>query len=67
MTEPTTPACASCGSPLPNINQKGSLTDRWPDFPFCSDRCRLLDLNKWLTGHYVIPGPPVDVDEREED
>jgi endogenous inhibitor of DNA gyrase (YacG/DUF329 family) len=26
-------------------------------FPFCSDRCRLLDLGKWLGEQYRIPGP----------
>jgi len=26
-------------------------------FPFCSDRCRLLDLGKWLGEDYRIPGP----------
>ncbi len=25
-------------------------------FPFCSDRCRLLDLGKWLGGDYRVPG-----------
>jgi len=29
-------------------------------FPFCSDRCRLIDLGRWLDGKYQIP---VDVDE----
>jgi uncharacterized protein len=33
-----------------------------PDFPFCSDRCRSVDLGKWATGAYVIP-----VTETEED
>ena len=28
--------------------------------PFCSPRCRDVDLNRWLTGRYVVPG-------REED
>jgi uncharacterized protein len=28
-------------------------------FPFCSDRCRMVDLGRWLTGQYVIPGEPV--------
>jgi len=23
-------------------------------FPFCSDRCRLIDLGKWASGGYVI-------------
>ena len=25
------------------------------DYPFCSDRCRNLDLSRWLTGAYAIP------------
>ena len=28
-----------------------------PDFPFCSERCRLLDLGKWASGKYVISSP----------
>ncbi len=28
-----------------------------PAFPFCSDRCRLVDLGKWLGEEYRIPGP----------
>ncbi len=27
-------------------------------FPFCSERCQLADLGKWLDGGYVIAGPP---------
>ncbi len=23
-------------------------------FPFCSDRCRVIDLGKWASGGYVI-------------
>jgi hypothetical protein len=26
-----------------------------PEFPFCSDRCRTVDLGKWASGAYVIP------------
>jgi uncharacterized protein len=33
------------------------------DFPFCSDRCRLLDLGKWASGGYVISSPVTDADE----
>ena len=28
-----------------------------PDFPFCSERCRLLDLGKWASGKYVVSRP----------
>ena len=31
-----------------------------PDFPFCSDRCRLIDLGKWINGGYVISTPVND-------
>jgi endogenous inhibitor of DNA gyrase (YacG/DUF329 family) len=27
-------------------------------FPFCSERCRLVDLGKWLGGEYRIPVAP---------
>jgi hypothetical protein len=27
------------------------------DFPFCSNRCRVLDLGKWASGGYVISSP----------
>ncbi|MGB8011312.1 MAG: DNA gyrase inhibitor YacG [Terriglobales bacterium] len=33
------------------------------DFPFCSDRCRQIDLGKWATGAYVIPSPIDDTEE----
>ncbi len=28
------------------------------NFPFCSDRCKLVDLGRWIDGDYAIPGPP---------
>ena len=28
-----------------------------PEFPFCSERCRLIDLGKWASGGYVISTP----------
>ncbi len=31
-----------------------------PDFPFCSERCRLIDLGKWASGGYVISTPITD-------
>ena len=31
--------------------------------PFCSERCRDVDLNRWLSGSYVVPGRP----EADED
>jgi endogenous inhibitor of DNA gyrase (YacG/DUF329 family) len=28
-----------------------------PDFPFCSERCRLLDLGNWASEKYKISSP----------
>ena len=33
------------------------------DFPFCSERCRLIDLGKWASGQYVVTSPVEDVSE----
>jgi endogenous inhibitor of DNA gyrase (YacG/DUF329 family) len=30
------------------------------DFPFCSDRCRKIDLGKWAMGVYKISSPILD-------
>jgi len=39
--------CPSCGAAaVPR-------TDR--AFPFCSERCRLIDLGRWLDGAYRVP------------
>lgn len=37
-----------------------------PDFPFCSDRCRIIDLGKWASGDYKISSPIQDPDDLEE-
>ena len=36
------------------------ITERGEDFPFCSDRCRLIDLGKWASGGYRISSPILD-------
>jgi len=37
--------CPVCGKP----SQQASR-------PFCSKRCRDVDLNRWFSGSYVVPG-----------
>ena len=27
--------------------------------PFCSERCKLQDLARWVDGHYRVPAEPV--------
>jgi uncharacterized protein len=50
--------CPICKKPVKNSD---------PDFPFCSDRCRTLDLGKWASGGYVISSPVADADEGIQD
>ncbi len=38
-------------------------------YPFCSRRCADVDLNRWLSGAYVIPAvedPPREGEDAEE-
>ena len=34
--------------------------------PFCSDRCRVIDLGKWASGDYRVSSPVLDPDLLEE-
>ena len=38
-----------------------------PEFPFCSPRCRTIDLGKWASGEYVISSPVKDSEELIQD
>jgi len=45
---------------------KTIVIERNEDFPFCSDRCRRIDLGKWASGDYKISTPIQDPDLLEE-
>jgi endogenous inhibitor of DNA gyrase (YacG/DUF329 family) len=42
---------------------KKELKSTAPEFPFCSERCRTIDLGKWASGGYVISSPVNDAEE----
>ena len=42
---------------------KGIVVKSDPEFPFCSERCRLIDLGKWASGAYVVSSPIRPTDE----
>ncbi len=42
------------------------VTEKDEDFPFCSDRCRKIDLGKWASGAYKISSPILDPDVLED-
>ncbi|WP_188967043.1 DNA gyrase inhibitor YacG [Neoroseomonas lacus] len=35
--------------------------------PFCSPHCAQVDLGRWLTGSYAIPGEPDAIQDNDED
>ncbi|MCE5184896.1 MAG: DNA gyrase inhibitor YacG [Planctomycetaceae bacterium] len=51
--------------PSPTTRPDGKKTINASHFPFCSRRCRLIDLGAWLNGDYGIPveqeSPPDEV------
>ena len=38
-----------------------------PEFPFCSERCRIIDLGNWSSEKYVISEPATGVPREEEE
>ena len=49
--------CPTCGT---------LVTAGDPEFPFCSDRCRVIDLGKWASGAYRISSPVHDPELLDE-
>jgi endogenous inhibitor of DNA gyrase (YacG/DUF329 family) len=47
--------CPTCRQPVEN--------EKSPWRPFCSRRCKLIDLGRWLDGSYALPGEEVEEDE----
>lgn len=50
--------------PCPICKKSVLTTD--PNVPFCSDRCRTIDLGKWASGDYKISSPILDPDLLED-
>lgn len=44
---------------------EGQSTAEWPAFPFCSPRCKTIDLGRWLGEGYRIPAEAEGGDESE--
>jgi endogenous inhibitor of DNA gyrase (YacG/DUF329 family) len=53
--------CPICGRRL-----QGQSLDDWPSYPFCSARCKQIDLGRWLDESYGIPREEVE-EERPPD
>jgi endogenous inhibitor of DNA gyrase (YacG/DUF329 family) len=51
--------CPTCGKPI-----EWTPAAKWR--PFCSERCKLIDLGRWLDGSYTVPGEPADEEDLAE-
>jgi uncharacterized protein len=47
------------------ICQKPFETEQSPALPFCSQRCRLVDLGRWFGEQYGLEGQSEEEDEAE--
>lgn len=56
-TDGTVFHCPICKTILPSANVAA--------FPFCSERCRMVDLGNWLDGKYTVSRPLQATDEEE--
>jgi endogenous inhibitor of DNA gyrase (YacG/DUF329 family) len=46
----------------PTCKRKVAFTPANPWRPFCSERCKMIDLGVWASGGYAIPGDAPDPD-----
>lgn len=53
-------ACPTCGEPVEWGPQS-------PWRPFCSERCRLIDLGEWASGNRAIPVEPAETESEESE
>jgi hypothetical protein len=49
------------GKPCPICGKPATPASR----PFCSERCRDVDLNRWLSNSYAIPAAPEEDEDGE--
>jgi uncharacterized protein len=51
--------------PCPNCKAPSEFSPQNPYRPFCSERCKMIDLGEWANESYKIPDktPPKDSDE----
>jgi endogenous inhibitor of DNA gyrase (YacG/DUF329 family) len=55
-----TAKCPTCKRAL--TVEPGAAANAWPHRPFCSERCRTIDLGGWLDGAYRISAPASEED-----
>jgi endogenous inhibitor of DNA gyrase (YacG/DUF329 family) len=53
--------------PICDQVMQGQRAEEWPDLPFCSARCRLIDLGRWLGENYRVSTGKPETDIAESD
>nr|WP_324258054.1 DNA gyrase inhibitor YacG [Cellvibrio fontiphilus] len=50
----------------PSCKKNVLWNDDFPHRPFCSDRCRLIDLGEWASENHRIAGDDLTINTEEE-
>jgi endogenous inhibitor of DNA gyrase (YacG/DUF329 family) len=50
----------------PNCEKPVEWSDQSPDRPFCSERCKMIDLGQWASEEHAIPGKSVEEEMMSE-
>jgi uncharacterized protein len=50
--------CPTCGKSVERADN--------PFRPFCSERCKMIDLGRWVNEEYRVPGKPVDPEPTDD-
>lgn len=63
MNSPDSPVtrqvpCPTCAAPAPI-----AASNKWR--PFCSERCRMIDLGAWASERYRVPAKPADGSDQD--
>lgn len=53
--------------PICDLAMPGPGPKEWPNWPFCSRRCQVIDLGRWLGGNYRIETPLSEAPDYDAD
>ena len=60
------PQCKKALAPQERAPAVQEAKEAKKTLPFCSERCRLLDLDSWLTGRYALPAVDQETESDDE-
>jgi endogenous inhibitor of DNA gyrase (YacG/DUF329 family) len=57
--------CPKCEKVIPSTStgKDGKKQFNTKSFPFCSERCKLIDMGAWFDGNYMIPAKDTDQEQ----